>query len=80
MHDNKRKAIKILPIFTTDSKSFDEVEEDNSSLVQHMSTDISDLRLPSILETRLFDHQKVGIAWLLHIHRCHPGGILGDGA
>ena len=40
--------------------------------------DIQELNLPSILASRLFDHQKVGVEWLYGLHISRPGGILGD--
>jgi DNA excision repair protein ERCC-6-like len=36
------------------------------------------LQLPSAMETRLMDHQKVGVDWMYSLYLSGSGGILGD--
>ena len=65
--------------------SLDEIRAKNSVLDASPLDDFGDIvisphdmDLPPQITDRLFEHQKVGVDWLYHVHNTLTGGILGD--
>ena len=78
----QRKETKILSSSQLDSclsfhgKPVMQVESESDNIIS--AADISDLKLPDELKSRMFAHQIEGVQWLYGLHFSHPGGILGD--
>jgi DNA excision repair protein ERCC-6-like len=78
----QRKETKILPSSQLDTvmsyhgKPVMHVESESGNMIS--AADITDLKLPDELKSRMFAHQIEGVQWLYGLHYSHPGGILGD--
>lgn len=78
----QRKETKILPSSQLDTvmsyhrKPVMHVESESDNMIS--AADITDLKLPDELKSRMFAHQIEGVQWLYGLHYSHPGGILGD--
>jgi DNA excision repair protein ERCC-6-like len=78
----QRKEMKILPSSQLDTvmsyhgKPVMHVESESGNMIS--AADITDLKLPDELKSRMFAHQIEGVQWLYGLHYSHPGGILGD--
>ena len=53
------------------------VNGQNTNTLLMRSSDLH-LDIPTILENRMFPHQKDAIKWLSNIHTSYPGAVLGD--
>lgn len=78
----QRKETKILPSSQLDTvmsyhgKPVMHAESESDNMIS--AADITDLKLPDELKSRMFAHQIEGVQWLYGLHYSHPGGILGD--
>lgn len=53
-------------------------EKNNVEMSEDLTEISHNLRMPSMLWTKLYDYQKTGVLWLWSLHQKEAGGILAD--
>eukprot|EP01031_Cornospumella_fuschlensis_P051339 gene51339-62779_t len=76
--DKKTKTVYLDSIPERQNSSWTEtVEKEIDKRIPPESL-VLDLSLPNAILSKLFDHQRVGVAWMHNLFKKNMGGVLGD--